>query len=84
MGFAPWEALRAATAYGGEAWAGETGEKLGQVSEGHLADLLMIDGDPIQDLTLLQDIDKILMVMKDGQFRKPLSAPREAAEKKVA
>lgn len=81
MGFEPWEALRAATAYGGEAWAGDTGEKLGQVREGYLADLLLIDGDPVKDLTLLQDIDKILMVMKDGQFHRSFTGRGDGVEK---
>ncbi len=70
FGMKPWEALRAATAYGGEAWAGASGELLGRVKEGYLADLLLLDGDPLQDLTLLQDQRKILMVMKDGQFHR--------------
>ncbi len=70
FGMKPWEALRAATAYGGEAWAGESGDLLGRVKEGYLADLIMVDGDPLADLTLLQDRSKITMVMKDGQFHR--------------
>jgi imidazolonepropionase-like amidohydrolase len=81
FGFAPWEALRAATAYGGEAYRVE---KLGQVKAGYLADLLMIDGDPLANLALLLDRDRILMVMKDGRYHKPPQAPqgrrRTAAE----
>jgi imidazolonepropionase-like amidohydrolase len=75
FGMKPWEALRAATAYGGEAWAGDSGELLGRVAKGYLADLLLVDGDPVADLSLLQDKDRILMVMKDGQYhRRPLLA----------
>lgn len=70
FGFAPWEVLRAATAYGGEAWAGDTGEKLGQVKEGFLADIILIDGNPLLDLTLFQDRNNILAIMKDGHFHK--------------
>ncbi len=84
MGFAPWEVLRAATAYGGEAWAGDTGEKLGQVKKDHLADLIMIDGDPLKDITLFQDTDNIVMVMKDGQFHKPPRSRRRQERKKFA
>ncbi|MEO3427480.1 amidohydrolase family protein [Pelagibius sp. CAU 1746] len=69
FGFAPWEALRAATAYGGEAYGVD---KLGQVKAGYLADLLMIDGDPVRDLSLLLDRDRIVMIMKDGAYHKPL------------
>jgi imidazolonepropionase-like amidohydrolase len=67
FGFAPWEVLRAATAYGGEAFGGD---KMGQVKAGFLADLLLLDGDPLTDLTLFQDQDKLLAIMKDGVFHK--------------
>jgi imidazolonepropionase-like amidohydrolase len=70
FGFHPWEALRAATAYSGEAWAGETGEKLGRVREGYLADLIVVDGNPLLDLSLLQDRHALLAIMKDGIFHK--------------
>lgn len=70
FGMAPWQALRAATAYGGEAWAGDSGELLGQVAAGYLADILLIDGDPLKDLSLLQDKSRILAVIKDGQFHR--------------
>ena len=70
FGMQPWEALRAATAYGGQAWAGSSGALLGRVKTGYLADLLLIDGDPLADLTLLQDQARIVAVMKDGQFHR--------------
>jgi imidazolonepropionase-like amidohydrolase len=70
FGFEPWEALRAATAYGGEAWAGDTEEKLGRVREGYLADLIVVDGNPLLDLSLLQDRRALLAIMKDGVFHK--------------
>jgi imidazolonepropionase-like amidohydrolase len=70
FGFEPWEALRAATAYSGEAWAGETSEKLGRVREGYLADLIVVDGNPLLDLSLLQDRHALLAIMKDGVFHK--------------
>ena len=43
---------------------------LGLVKDGFLADLLLIDGNPVEDVTILQDKDKILMVMKDGEYWK--------------
>lgn len=69
--FEPWEALRAATAYGGEAWVGKSGEKMGRVAPGYLADILLVDGNPLLDLSLLQDRSALLAIMKDGQFYKP-------------
>lgn len=67
FGFQPWEVLRAATAYGGEAFGGDP---MGQVKEGYLADLLVVDGDPLADLTLFQKREKLLAIMKDGAFHK--------------
>ena len=73
FGFEPWETLRATTAYGGEAWAGKTGEKLGRIAPGYLADILLVDGDPLLDLSLLQDRNSFLAIMKDGLFYKPFA-----------
>jgi imidazolonepropionase-like amidohydrolase len=70
FGFEPWEVLRAATAFGGEAWAGDTGEKLGRVREGYLADLILVDGNPLLDLSLLRHRHALLAIMKDGVFHK--------------
>jgi len=50
---------------------------VGQVKEGLLADLLLVDGDPAKDVTLLQDAGNLAGIMKDGAFHKD---PREAAE----
>jgi imidazolonepropionase-like amidohydrolase len=71
FGFSPWESLRAATAYGGEAWVGKSGEKMGRVAPGYLADILLVDGNPLLDLSLLQDRNALLAIMKDGRFHKP-------------
>lgn len=84
FGMKPWEALRAATAFGGEAWAGDSSELLGRVKDGYLADLILIDGDPLADLTLLQDRSKILMVMKDGQFHRRPPAPAQNGRRRKA
>jgi len=46
------------------------GGELGQVKEGFLADMLLVDGDPLADLSLLLDPRKLLAVMKDGVFCK--------------
>ncbi len=68
LGFTPMEALVAATQYGGEIMM--RGNELGQVKEGYLADLLLVDGDPIANIALLQDPARLLGVMKDGVFVK--------------
>lgn len=68
LGFTPMEALQSATKFGGEVMM--RGKELGQVKEGYLADLLLVDGDPLANLAVLQDPAKILAVMKDGVFHK--------------
>jgi imidazolonepropionase-like amidohydrolase len=66
FGFSPAETLVAATRYGGELMEMDVGE----VKPGMLADLLLVDGDPLSDITILQDKDKIPVVMKDGAFHR--------------
>jgi imidazolonepropionase-like amidohydrolase len=44
------------------------GSELGTVEAGKLADLLVVDGDPSVDITVLQDRTRLHAVMKDGQF----------------
>jgi imidazolonepropionase-like amidohydrolase len=77
LGFKPVEILRAATAYGAEAF-GKAGE-LGRIKEGYLADLLLVDGDPLADLTLFLDQRNILMIMRDGAYHKAPPARPERA-----
>lgn len=57
-------ALACATRNGGEAMR-EEGD-LGSLSDGALADMLLVDGDPWADVTILQDKARLAMVMKDG------------------
>lgn len=48
--------------------------KLGVVEEGALADLLLVDGDPIQNIRLIEDPAKnFLVIMKDGKIYKNLA-----------
>ena len=45
--------------------------KLGVVEEGALADLLLVDGNPLQDINLIANPDeKFLVIMKDGKIYK--------------
>lgn len=45
--------------------------KLGIVEEGALADLILIDGDPLEDIDLLaQPAEKFMMILKDGAIVK--------------
>jgi imidazolonepropionase-like amidohydrolase len=64
LGFTPMEAIEAATRLGGEIM--QRGHELGQIRPGYLADLLLVDGDPLQDVTLLQRRERLRLVMKGG------------------
>ena len=77
VGMSPMEALLSATAWGGPMM--RMGKQLGYIREGYLADILLVDGDPLTDITILQDKARILAVMKDGEFhRAPPVRPRNA------
>jgi imidazolonepropionase-like amidohydrolase len=68
LGFSAMETLVAATRLGGELM-GRPGE-LGIVKAGALADLLLVDGDPLADIAILQDRSVLRMIMKDGVIYK--------------
>ena len=70
FGFSNAEALHSATRLGGIAMNPDG--SLGTLEEGKLADLVVIDGNPLEDITVLQDHDRIVSVMKDGKFYKDL------------
>ena len=55
------------------------GNELGQIKEGYLADLLLVDGDPIANVRILQDKDRLLAIMKDGKFHKKPQMQEAAA-----
>ncbi len=45
--------------------------KLGVVEEGAMADLLLVDGNPVEDIRLIENPDKnFLVIMKDGKVYK--------------
>ena len=59
------EVLRQATIHGAEVVRMQG--RLGRVAEGYLADLLVVEGDPLADLRVLQDQGaQIAMIIKDG------------------
>jgi imidazolonepropionase-like amidohydrolase len=72
----PAEALRMATANNGELMAlsgfiNPYPGKLGVVEEGALADLLLVDGNPLENLDLVAAPDRnFLVIMKDGRIYK--------------
>lgn len=80
FGFSSLEAIRAATQFGGELMGMPT--ELGVIADGALADLLLVDGDPVADIGILQDRTRFRAIMKDGTFHK--SPPPDEGRVRVA
>lgn len=70
FGYSPAEALLCATRNGGAMMTMGTDEKLGQLKEGYLADMVLVAGDPLKDPVVLVDGKNIALVMKDGAIYK--------------
>ncbi|HSA52624.1 MAG TPA: amidohydrolase family protein, partial [Yinghuangia sp.] len=64
VGMSPTEAIHTATRAMGPLAGLDTGE----IRPGALADLLVVDGDPTEDITLLQQPGRRRAVLKDGRF----------------
>jgi imidazolonepropionase-like amidohydrolase len=63
-GFTPMDAIVAATKMGSEACF--MGDKIGTIERGKFSDIIIVDGDPLKDIKILQDKEKIRMVIKNG------------------
>ncbi|MBW2370095.1 MAG: amidohydrolase family protein, partial [Deltaproteobacteria bacterium] len=63
-GFSPMQAIVAATRTSAEVC--RIADQVGTLEAGKLADLLVVDGDPLADITVLQESSKMLLVMKEG------------------
>lgn len=81
IGMAPAEILRAATQYGGELFG--SGLALGMIRPGYLADIILVDGDPVSRLEVLTDAANIRVVMQDGRMHK-MTLDSRAAQRRAA
>ena len=72
-GLSPMEAIVAGTRTGAELLRVE--DKLGTLETGKLADLLVVDGDPLEDISLLRNKDNLHLIMQNGKiFKDKISA----------
>ena len=67
-GMTPMQAIVAATRMGAQCMG--LGDEVGVLREGMLADLLVVDGDPLADIGILQDAGRLRLIMKDGVIYK--------------
>ena len=81
--FTPAEILKHATVNNAEllSWSGPRNPypgKLGVIEEGALADLLLVDGNPLENLKLFNEPEKnLLVIMKDGKIYKNTLAEKK-------
>lgn len=64
-GMTPMQAIVAATKTSSEAC--RVNNKVGTLEIGKQADLLVVDGNPLEDISILQDQSRLLLIMKDGK-----------------
>lgn len=84
LGMSNMEALLSATKLGGEIMMQEN--ELGKIKTGYLADMILVKGDPLADIRVLQNADNIALVMKDGVIHKSSInlQPTQALQNRVA
>ncbi|RCS54282.1 amidohydrolase family protein [Bremerella cremea] len=67
VGFTPLETLMCATKTGAEIMG--RADELGTLEKGKLADVLIVDGDVLQDISILQQRDRFLAVIQGGEVK---------------
>jgi imidazolonepropionase-like amidohydrolase len=67
VGFTPLETITCATKTGAEIMERE--KEFGTLEPGKLADLLVVDGDVVVDISLLEDRSRFLAVMQGGVIK---------------
>ena len=73
-GLTPMQALRAATQWAAACLGLE--REVGTIEQGRLADLVLVGGDPLDDVTLLLDPARIELVLKGGAICADRRGPR--------
>jgi imidazolonepropionase-like amidohydrolase len=68
QGFSPEEAIKAGTRIAAEVLGME--DELGTIEEGKQADLIVVDGNPLEDITLLLKAEAIPLIMQGGNLVK--------------
>jgi len=78
VGFTPMEAITCATKTGAEIMG--RGDELGTIESGKLADVLVVDGDVIADISILEDRSKFIAILQGGVIKAGQLAPRHQVD----
>jgi imidazolonepropionase-like amidohydrolase len=83
LGYSPLEVLTAVTRYGGQLM--DLGD-IGMLKPGWIADVLMVRGNPAEDVRILQDTANLLAIMQAGRFHKapPTNPPATTSQARTA
>jgi imidazolonepropionase-like amidohydrolase len=76
-GMTPMQAIVATTRTAAECCT--IGALTGTLEQGKRADLLVVDGDPLADISVLQNTERLALIMKDGETFKDLLSRRVPA-----
>ena len=68
LGFTPMESIIAATAGVAKLFMRE--KELGKIQEGYYVDCILVDGNPLEDITVLQEHDKLNDIVINGRVHK--------------
>jgi hypothetical protein len=68
LDFTPMESILAATAGVAKLFMREN--ELGKIQEGFYADCILVDGNPLEDISVLQDHDKLNVIVINGRVHK--------------
>ena len=78
VGFTPLETIMCATKTGAEIMG--RGDEFGTLEAGKLADVLIVEGDVLKDISLLENRDRILAVLQGGVIKAGRLAPPSRTE----
>jgi imidazolonepropionase-like amidohydrolase len=82
VGFSPMEVIRCATLTGAEIMGSQ--DQFGTLARGKLADVLVVDGDVLADISLLEDRARFIAVLQGGIIKAGQLARHDAARPEPA
>ena len=78
--YTPMETIISATAGVAKLFMQE--HELGKIKPGYYADCILVDGNPLQDITVFQDHDRLNLIMVNGRIHK--ASPKDFVKSPAA